>query len=338
MENKKDKDYIQADGITTKAAPKPVDNNDLENFESFGEDYNPNSSEDIESILNDVLEKHENSLIPPPESIVKDIKSNNQNNNEIDFPTGSSKKEYIDTSLYKSEDESDESWIEENGDKNNDNDDAAKEKNAKGNIFILLNKFSPRTIFFVIMGAVIVIVLAVTAPKDKIVNNSSDDLKTENNSVIVQKSVTQEELSELTSLIEVYTKYQNQSDNLRSQEINVLNGYVDGTYTEKQAETLFMRSMTEKQTALANCESISVSPALSDLKTLFERYLRADLNHSKKVISNIMNGLKAAQVLNEYSGTSSANLENLTNYSNELERVLKLYNVKYERTQNKFKF
>ena len=224
------------------------------------------------------------------------------------------------------------SWL------NPENKDEDEEKEKPSKKFQLPSFISPHTFLMIVLGILIVVVLALTAPKDVPKVQPQIDNEPDKEVIIVQKEISQEQLTELTQVIELYTEYKNQSDNLRNQEIKVLNGYIKGDYTRSQVETLFMQTMQTKEIALAHSEGISVSSNLSELKILFERFLRADLNHTKKVLSNILNGQKAQQILNEYAGTVSTNLENQTNYCNELERVLIMYNVQYTRNQNVFSY
>ena len=322
------KEYIKINGLETKNVKPTKKNGDLIGSTPFDEDYKLNVSEDVEDILDNVLEKYESGYIPSLSEALESLKSSTPD----DFPTGKGHKEYIDSSIYKTEDEKDESWL------NPEDKDEDEEKEKPSKKFQLPSFISPHTFLMIVLGILIVVVLALTAPKDVPRVQPQIDNEPDKEVIIVHKEISQEQLTELTQVIELYTEYKNQSDNLRNQEIKVLNGYIKGDYTRSQVETLFMQTMQTKEIALAHSEGISVSSNLSELKILFERFLRADLNHTKKVLSNILNGQKAQQILNEYAGTVSTNLENQTNYCNELERVLIMYNVQYTRNQNVFSY
>lgn len=149
---------------------------------------------------------------------------------------------------------------------------------------------------------------------------------------------TNEELIQLSDLSLKYTSIVNQISDLREYELKVTNGYVSNQYTEKQISNLVSQTTATKDAILTDIKNDNVYLPFSDLKTLMERYVRAELNSSKKVLANIKNGEKAAIIYNDFSGSTGTMTEHVTNMCNELEKLLYSYKIKYERNGNMFSF
>lgn len=256
-------------------------------------------------------------------------------------------KEYIDIGEHKQIDEEDGgSWLDTKMNKNrdeeeDDNDDIKGTSKSNEKIGEILNKIKKvelnyKTVLFLLIGLIFAFMF-LSRPTQE----TTPKRDNESNTIITPGQVfspSDSQLQELSQVIDVFLSAKDSCEKLRISEVKVLSGLTTGEYTQKQIETLFVKSKNEKQTILSQIEALSVSSNLSELNTLVERAVRADLNSSKQVISDSMNGEKPHTIFSKFTTSISAVEGHIKNYSDELENVLIKYKVKYTRDGNNFSF
>ena len=254
---------------------------------------------------------------------------------QIEMSWKGREKQYIDTREHKHVDETtenEESWLD------SESDEEPKEKNK---LNIKIPKLSSYQVFVGVIGICIIAVMLMSRPTMNTQINSSsnnNDIVITTNPVQNTYKPTEQELKQLSTMALSYTQILKQIEEIRSYEIKVLNGFVTGEYSEKQVKSLISQTASTKDTTLADIENDKVLAVLNDLKVLMERYVRAELNSTKKALASINNGLDAVSIYNTFSNETTTMANHATNFSDELEKLLKIFNIKYTRDGNYFEF